>query len=75
MAGRVHSCDLVRQVTLRSSVMGFPLRAILSFNLYYIQIFLQFSIDLAHSDAFWALNLQLSGFYFREQRPQWYSTS
>ena len=37
MAGRIHSCrvagNTVWQVTLRSSVMGFPLRAVLGFNL------------------------------------------
>ena len=33
MAGRVQLCDPIQQLTLRSSVMGFPLRAILGFNL------------------------------------------
>ena len=31
---QVTPCDPVWQVTLRSSVMGFPLRAILGFNLF-----------------------------------------
>ena len=43
MTGRVHLrrvavCDPTWQMTLRSSVIGFPLRAILGFNLFNIPI-------------------------------------
>jgi len=33
---QVTLCDPIRQVTLRSFVMGFPLRAVLGFNLFYL---------------------------------------